>query len=178
MEAGSKLKDAMHMLNRNGFKIYRVTPYGLELIKFHTVDIDNYMAIKNIDIDKIFTKQVEIFNKRQLATLMVDVGDKEIVRELVIKFIGELPEKIMDMEKDLLVGNYDHLQKIAHELVSISGTYGFRQLSEILRNIEQAAIRSDKQTMVDEVALAMKQCEEIQGPLADFMVDCGVHNAQ
>lgn len=69
MEAGSKLKDAMHMLNRNGFKIYRVTPYGLELIKFHTVDIDNYMAIKNIDIDKIFTKQVEIFNKTSKTIL-------------------------------------------------------------------------------------------------------------
>ena len=86
--------------------------------------------------------------------------------------------KIIEMKKELMAEEYSHIQKMAHELVSISGTYGFRGLSEILRTIEQAAIRSDKKIMGDGIGLAVKQWQEIQGPLADFMADCGVHDGE
>ena len=127
---------------------------------------------------KLTGPKIEIFNARQLATLIVDVGDKEIVRELVVKFMVEFPNKIIEMKKELMAEEYSHIQKMAHELVSISGTYGFRGLSEILRTIEQAAIRSDKKIMGDGIGLAVKQWQEIQGPLADFMADCGVHDGE
>lgn len=73
-EADAKLKDAMHLLNNKNFKIYRITPYGLELIKFYTIDMDNYMycnyvAIKNIDIDKVFAKKIELLNKTSTTIL-------------------------------------------------------------------------------------------------------------
>lgn len=73
-EANSELKDAIHFLNKNNFNIYRITPYGLELIKFHTIDMDNYMycnyiAVKNINMDNIFQDIIEIPNKNATTKL-------------------------------------------------------------------------------------------------------------
>lgn len=52
------LKDAFHLLDKSGFKIFRVTPLGLESLRFYTPDMEgpdycNYFAVKGIDLDSI-----------------------------------------------------------------------------------------------------------------------------
>jgi len=67
-ESNLKLKDAFHFLDNLEFQIYRLTPLGLENIRFFTLDMEdytycNYVAIKNLDLDQIATP-VEITSVR------------------------------------------------------------------------------------------------------------------
>lgn len=52
------LKDAFHLLDRFGFSIFRVTPLGLEALRFYTPEMDgpdycNYFAVRGFDIKEI-----------------------------------------------------------------------------------------------------------------------------
>lgn len=58
-ESGTLLKDAFHILDRHGFSLYRLTPYGLEHARFfhpsmETYAYSNYVAVKNVDLKTIF----------------------------------------------------------------------------------------------------------------------------
>lgn len=55
---GYSLKEAFHLLDNLGFKMYRVTPLGLEALRFYTPDMDgpnycNYFAVKGTEIGDI-----------------------------------------------------------------------------------------------------------------------------
>lgn len=55
------VKDAFHLLDNSGFKIFRLTPMGLESMRFYTPEMEgpdycNYFAIKGFDIGEIFSK--------------------------------------------------------------------------------------------------------------------------
>jgi FkbM family methyltransferase len=57
---GHTLKQAFHYLDVLNFKFYRVTPIGLEALRFYTPDMDgtdycNYIAIKGIDIGDVLS---------------------------------------------------------------------------------------------------------------------------
>lgn len=52
------LKDAFHLLDKAGFKICRVTPLGLESLRFYTPDMEgpdycNYFAVKGVNLGDI-----------------------------------------------------------------------------------------------------------------------------
>lgn len=60
-ESNTTLKGAFHLLNRLGFAFYRITPLGLEQIRFYTLDMEdyrycNYLAVKNSDLTGILPK--------------------------------------------------------------------------------------------------------------------------
>lgn len=53
---GHTLKKAFHLLDEMQFKIFRVTPFGLESFRFYTPEMDgdhycNYLAVKGFDLD-------------------------------------------------------------------------------------------------------------------------------
>ena len=55
---GHTLKEAFHFLDNLGFKIFRVTPLGLEALRFYTPDMEgsdycNYFAVKGLNIGDI-----------------------------------------------------------------------------------------------------------------------------
>jgi FkbM family methyltransferase len=52
---GHTFKEAFHLLDQLDFKVFRVTPFGLEALRFYTPDMDgpdycNYLAVKGTDI--------------------------------------------------------------------------------------------------------------------------------
>lgn len=54
------LKDVFHLLDNSGFKVFRVTPLGLEALRFYTPDMEgpdycNYFAVKGIDMGEILS---------------------------------------------------------------------------------------------------------------------------
>jgi len=63
-EGVGKLKDAFHMLDELGFKMYRITPFGLESLRFYTPQMDssfdycNYFAIKGFSISDVFCHEL------------------------------------------------------------------------------------------------------------------------
>lgn len=55
---GHSLKDAFHLLDRLGLRLFRVTPLGLEALRFYTPEMDgpdycNYFAAKGFDLKAI-----------------------------------------------------------------------------------------------------------------------------
>ena len=67
-EAGQKFKDAFHLFDTLDFHLMRITPMGLERVRFYTRDMDNssycnYLAIKNIDVSNIFGEGKKIATK-------------------------------------------------------------------------------------------------------------------
>ena len=58
-QGGHTLKQAFHLLDELGYKIYRVTPFGLESLRLYTPHMDNsdycnYFAVKGSAISDIF----------------------------------------------------------------------------------------------------------------------------
>jgi len=54
-QSGYTLKEAFHFLDRLGFSIYRITPFGLEEMRFYTPQMDssdycNYFATNNVSV--------------------------------------------------------------------------------------------------------------------------------
>lgn len=69
-EAGQKLKEAFHFLDKAKFTMCRITPLGLEKIKFFSLDMEdysycNYIAIKNFDLDSYCRSSVVINRQGQ-----------------------------------------------------------------------------------------------------------------
>lgn len=56
------LKEVFHLLDKSEFKIFRVTPLGLEYLRFYTPDMEgpdycNYFAVKGLDLDNILDNE-------------------------------------------------------------------------------------------------------------------------
>ena len=49
-DSNRTLKEVFHFLDNFGFSFYRVTPLGLEKIKFFTIDMENYMYANYVAI--------------------------------------------------------------------------------------------------------------------------------
>lgn len=57
------LKEVFHLLNKSEFKIFRVTPLGLESLRFYTPDTYgpdycNYFAVKGVDLGEIMENKL------------------------------------------------------------------------------------------------------------------------
>lgn len=73
-ESNRNFKEAFHFLDKNGFKLYRLLPFGIEKIKFYINDMDNYMycnyfAIKNKNCEDILSKNYDICNKTGMSKI-------------------------------------------------------------------------------------------------------------
>lgn len=73
-EAGESLKEAFHFLEKNAFDIYRITPLGLENMRFFAIEMENYLncnycAVKNVDINKFFETSFTVPTKQSTAEM-------------------------------------------------------------------------------------------------------------
>lgn len=67
-ESGQQLKRAFHYFDEMGFNMYRITPLGLEKIRYFTRDMDNsyycnYFATRNCDISNVFNIVINLATK-------------------------------------------------------------------------------------------------------------------
>jgi len=58
-----QLKYAFHLLDNYGYQFYRVTPLGLEHLRFYSPEMEgseycNYLAVKGFNLGDIFTAQL------------------------------------------------------------------------------------------------------------------------
>ena len=58
-----QLKDAFHLLDNSGYQFYRVTPLGLEHLRFYSPEMEgseycNYLAVKGLNLGDIFTAKL------------------------------------------------------------------------------------------------------------------------
>ncbi|MFQ5698106.1 MAG: Hpt domain-containing protein [Myxococcota bacterium] len=71
--------------------------------------------------------------------------------DLVQEFAAELPERIRMMEELLSRGDWEELQRLAHQLKGAGGGYGFPQITEVSARLEQALKESAGEGRVKEL---------------------------
>ncbi len=65
-------------------------------------------------------------------------GMDEEMAALVTRFLGRLRGRIEEMEQALRAGNLQTLRDLSHKLKGASGSYGFRDITEAARRLEEA----------------------------------------
>lgn len=64
-ESGYTLKEAFHFLNDLGFELLRITPLGLEGVRFYTQEMEsayycNYLAVRHAPLEQLLGKPVSL----------------------------------------------------------------------------------------------------------------------
>ena len=73
------------------------------------------------------------------------VDDQEIA-ELIPGFVTRLPGQLDEMRQAQAAGNYDDLRRLAHRLKGAGSSYGFPQLTECCKELEEAAKNQSRTT--------------------------------
>lgn len=60
----------------------------------------------------------------------------EDLRELVVMFIDEMPERTAKIETEFEASNWDELQRTTHQLKGAAGSYGFMEISPAAAEVE------------------------------------------
>jgi len=80
-------------------------------------------------------------------------GDPDM-RELVEFFVDQMPQRVEALRSSFESGSYEELRSLAHQLKGAGGSYGFPQITESARRLEEQAMRADLEAMrqgVDEL---------------------------
>ncbi len=62
--------------------------------------------------------------------------DDPELQELVEMFVGELPERVNSLRRQIDSGNWNEVRRTAHQLKGAGGSYGFPQLSQAAAAVE------------------------------------------
>lgn len=83
------------------------------------------------------------------------LADEEDLRELVVMYVDEMPERIERFEKALADKDWNEMSRAAHQLKGSAGSHGFGPISPIAAELEQAAKNGlpdeDIQALVEQV---------------------------
>lgn len=58
--------------------------------------------------------------------------------EIVREFVGELPQRVAELQAHFEARDFSELQNLAHQLKGAGGGYGFPQITEVAAQLEQA----------------------------------------
>lgn len=84
-----------------------------------------------------------------LAQLTEQLGDAELVRQIVERYLAELPDRLAAIDHAKALGDPDALAKAAHTLKSPSLLVGATELGRACRTIEEAARRGELTAAVE-----------------------------
>lgn len=61
----------------------------------------------------------------------------EDLRELVVLFVSEMPDRIAKFESEFEASNWAELQRTTHQLKGAAGSYGFMEISPAAAELEE-----------------------------------------
>lgn len=102
------------------------------------------------DIESNQSDASNIFDKNMLQNLLDSLG-REQFNDLLKSFISTADEIISTIEKLKETENINNIQYRGHELKGMAANFGFIELSNIAKNIEQAARDNNLETAVIEI---------------------------
>jgi len=70
-------------------------------------------------------------------------ADDPDMAELVQQFVGRMPDRLGELRQALDSGSFERLRVLAHQLKGAGGSYGFSELTDVARRLEQAAKAAD-----------------------------------
>ncbi len=111
----------------------------------------------NIDI----TKDEEMV-KRWIARL----GKTEQLKKLSLSAISAIPDRIASLKQSITIGNIQDIKFISHKLKGFSGSYGFNELYEIMKKMDEN-IKKDPFPTKKEIEEFIAQLENIIAAIPD-----------
>lgn len=70
-------------------------------------------------------------------------GDDPDMMELVEFFVQQMPDRVASLQSSIDSGSLDELKTLAHQLKGAGGSYGFPQITESARRLEEQATGAD-----------------------------------
>ncbi len=67
------------------------------------------------------------------------IADDADLAEIIDIFVSELPGKLIAMREALANQHHEELQRLAHQLKGAGGSYGYPQLTQVSKKVEDAA---------------------------------------
>lgn len=78
-----------------------------------------------------------------IETIQSLFADDEMMMEIVALFVAELPDRIATLEMAFHGSDLELLHRTAHQLKGAFGSYGFDQLTEPTRKLEESTSRAN-----------------------------------
>lgn len=88
--------------------------------------------------------------------------DEELA-DLIPEFLENRRRNVEQITRLVQAGNYEELTRLGHTMKGVGGSYGFIEISEIGRGIEEAGARGDQQAITT-------LCERLAAYLAGVTV--------
>lgn len=89
--------------------------------------------------------------------------DDPDLQELVAMFVGELPQRVESLRRQIQCGDWNEVRRTAHQLKGAGGSYGFPQLSQAAAAVEYMIedVRTPQQIIagVEEIAALCERFE-------------------
>lgn len=86
-----------------------------------------------------------MFNNKKNGKIVVQ-GIEEL-RDLIPEFLEHRKQETKEILEELEAGNFDSIARKGHSLLGLGGGYGFDEISDLGRLIEQAALEGEAGTV-------------------------------
>ena len=135
---------------------------------------DDFLT-KPINKDKLFQSiyknlkiQDKTNDKDEIISTVIDKNNTKM-RELIIKFVKGLPERMEIIEKFRLEENWNDMRGELHKLKGIGTSMGYPMITEIAAALEYEVMR-ENEFEVDTLLLDLKNmCERIEKSIPDII---------
>jgi CheY-like chemotaxis protein len=93
-------------------------------------------------------------------------GDPDMTG-IIAEFVGQLPQRLMEMRQAAQNNQWDVLQRAAHQLKGAGGSYGYARLTDAARELESHAKRNDAEAARVALNELANLCEKIEAGHAE-----------
>ncbi|MCB0405143.1 MAG: response regulator [Bdellovibrionales bacterium] len=159
-------KERTSYLN-DGFTDYLVKPFKpeklIETLSKHLGSSDS--GAIPIGRERFENRRRQLpMNETETSPLYSEYADDPRVKPIIHGFVKRLPLRVSSLRKALSSKDWQELASVAHQIKGAAGGYGFPQLTEIARSIEeQARLAPDSPERIEPlVAEFAKQCARAQ----------------
>ncbi len=113
----------------------------------------------------------KVIDDTVIASLLELEGpdDPGLVAELVSEFLVDAPNRIDELVRSLAAGDHERLGQAAHTLKSSSAYMGALGLSDLCRQIEEAARGSESDGLEDRVQRTQREFQRVREALQQIV---------
>jgi len=90
------------------------------------------------------------FEVQSYPYLHSDFGGDPELAELVEMFVAEMPDRIRRVVQHASAHDWENLTRTAHQLKGAAGSYGFHQLTQPAKRLEQCAVKREPEELIQE----------------------------
>ena len=106
--------------------------------------------------------------KASADALVSQLADDPDMIELIQAFVGDLPDRLVAIEKTLAEQTLDDLARLAHQLKGAAGGYGFPQITDAAGRLESCVKDGvDLDQLRARAADLADLCRRASGPAAE-----------